>query len=231
MNNLCIIATSRLWNKDLLEKVHDSTGCEVHYISNPQELTLSRLSKLRPRYVFFPHWSHIIQPNIFKTFKCVIFHMTDLPFGRGGSPLQNLISRGISKTKISALRCSEEIDAGPIYLKRPLSLHGSAEEIYRRATKEIENMIVKILKTDPVPVPQKGKVTMFKRRKPTQSNLAGIKTLDEAYDLIRMLDADGYPHAFLDSGPFRLQFRSAERKAGQVLAAVRIALRSADKKY
>ena len=59
--------------------------------------------------------------------------MTDLPFGRGGSPLQNLITRGISKTKISALRCNEEIDAGPIYLKRPLSLHGSAEEIYQLA--------------------------------------------------------------------------------------------------
>jgi methionyl-tRNA formyltransferase len=230
MNKLCIIAASKLWNKDLLKKVSDSSGCKVIYISNPQQLTLSRLAKLRPRYVFFPHWSHIIEPNIFKTFECVIFHMTDLPFGRGGSPLQNLISRGISKTKISALKCNEKIDAGPIYLKRPLSLHGSAEEIYQRATKAIEHMIVKILKKDPVPVPQKGRVTMFKRRKPTQSNLAGLKTLDEAYDLIRMLDADGYPHAFLDLGPLRLKFRRAERKTGQVLAAVSIALRSADKR-
>ena len=152
--------------------------------------------------------------------------MTDLPFGRGGSPLQNLIVRGIRQTKISALRCNEEVDAGPIYLKRPLSLHGSAEEIYQRATKEIENMIVKILKTNPVPVPQKGKVTMFKRRKARQSNLAGIKTLDEAYDLIRMLDADGYPHAFLNIGLLKLQFTRAMRKTDKVLADVSITLRS-----
>ena len=230
MNNLCIIASSKLWNNDLLENVRASSGYEVHYVSNPHELTLSRLSNLLPRYVFFPHWSHIIKPNIFKAFECVIFHMTDLPFGRGGSPLQNLIARGISKTKISALKCNEEVDAGPVYFKRPLSLHGSAEEIYQRATQEIESMIVKILKTNPAPVPQKGKVTMFKRRKPRQSNLEGIKTLDEAYDLIRMLDADGYPHAFLDLGPFKLHFRRAARKTDQVLAEVSITLRSSDER-
>ncbi len=26
-------------------------------------------------------------------FECVCFHMTDVPYGRGGSPLQNLIIR------------------------------------------------------------------------------------------------------------------------------------------
>lgn len=230
MNNLCVIASSKMWNKKILENVQASSGYKVHYISNPHKLTLSRLSKMLPRYVFFPHWSHIIKPDIFKAFECVIFHMTDLPFGRGGSPLQNLIARGMRKTKISALKCNEEVDAGPIYFKRALSLHGSAEEIYQRATKEIEGMIVKILKTNPVPVPQKGKVTMFKRRKPKQSNLEGIRTLDEAYDRIRMLDAEGYPHAFLDLGRFKLHFRRAVRKTDRVLAEVSFTLRSSDGK-
>ena len=142
MDNLCIIASSKLWNNDLIENVRSYSVFEVHYISNPMQLTLPLLSKMQPRYIFFPHWSRIIQSDIYKNFECVIFHMTDLPFGRGGSPLQNLIARGIRKTKISALKCNEEVDAGPIYLKRPLSLHGSAEAIYQRATKEVENMIV-----------------------------------------------------------------------------------------
>ena len=230
MSNINIIATSRLWNQDLLKNLQNIKAGNFYYIGTPQELTLPRLLKLNPRYIFFPHWSHIIPSEIYNKFECVIFHMTDLPFGRGGSPLQNLIARGIRKTKISALKCNEEVDAGPIYLKRPLSLHGSAEAIYQRATKEIESMIVKILKTNPVPVPQKGKVTMFKRRKARQSNLAGIKTLDEAYDLIRMLDADGYPHAFLDLGPFKLQFTRAIRKTDKVLADVSITLRSSDER-
>ena len=44
--------------------------------------------------------------------------MTDLPYGRGGSPLQNLIINGHKETMMSALRCVQELDAGPIYLKK-----------------------------------------------------------------------------------------------------------------
>jgi methionyl-tRNA formyltransferase len=68
-----------------------------------------------PRYVFFAHWSWKIPRAVYEAHECVIFHMTDVPFGRGGSPLQNLISRGIYETKLSALRCVEEMDAGPVY--------------------------------------------------------------------------------------------------------------------
>ena len=30
-----------------------------------------------------------------------------------------------------ALRCSNDLDAGEIFIKQPLSLHGSAEEIFQ----------------------------------------------------------------------------------------------------
>ena len=43
--------------------------------------------------------------------------MTDLPYGRGGSPLQNLIANKIYDTKISAIRAEGGIDTGRIYLK------------------------------------------------------------------------------------------------------------------
>ena len=44
--------------------------------------------------------------------------MTDLPFGKGGSPLQNLIMRGYKHSKLSSIKCAEKIDSGPIYLKK-----------------------------------------------------------------------------------------------------------------
>ena len=58
--------------------------------------------------------------------------MTDLPYGRGGSPLQNLIIRGHRDTQLTALKCEENVDEGPVYAKTPLSLSGSAEEILAR---------------------------------------------------------------------------------------------------
>jgi methionyl-tRNA formyltransferase len=57
-----------------------------------------------------------------------------LPYGRGGSPLQNLIDLGHKDTFVSALKMTEELDAGAIYLKKPLSLEGLAEEIYMMVT-------------------------------------------------------------------------------------------------
>lgn len=198
------------------------TGRRFDLISDPRLLTVERLRELQPRFVFFPHWSHRIDAKVYEEFECVIFHMTDLPFGRGGSPLQNLIARGIYDTKISALRCVRELDGGPVYLKKPLSLHGTAEEIFMRASTTIEDMIVEILQVSPRPQPQRGKSTIFRRRTPAEGNLAKTRSLPQAFDLIRMLDAEGYPKAFLEAGPFRIEFTRASSKASHIVADVRI---------
>jgi len=150
--------------------------------------------------------------------------MTDLPFGRGGSPLQNLIAKGIYETKISALKCVEEIDAGPIYLKNPLSLHGAADEIYLRASKIIEKMIVEIIDASLVPYAQTGEPVFFQRRKPEQGNLLEAKSLEELFDLIRMLDADGYPRAFININGKRFEFSRAKLISDGILADVRITM-------
>jgi methionyl-tRNA formyltransferase len=128
--------------------------------------------------------------------------MTDLPFGRGGSPLQNLIARGIYKTKVSALKCSKELDAGPIYLKKDLLLRGSAHEILEKCSKVIFSMIQEIIIQKPEPKEQTGEVTVFKRRTPAESNLESLEDMIKIYDYIRMLDAEGYPPAFLETSSF-----------------------------
>jgi len=204
----------------MAESLHKRTGYKFHLVTKRGDLTFERLSPLAPRYVFIPHWSYIIPPEVFEQFECVVFHMTDLPYGRGGSPLQNLIARGHTETVLTALRCTEEIDAGPVYVKRPLSLHGSAEEIYLRAGRIIEDMIIEIIQSQPEPAAQSGEVVCFQRRRPEQSDLATVDSLDRLFDHIRMLDADGYPHAFLRSGRFRIEFSRAARHQNGVKADV-----------
>ena len=153
--------------------------------------------------------------------------MTDLPFGRGGTPLQNLISRGFTETKISALKCTDEIDAGPIYLKRSLSLEGTAQEIYERASVIIEDMIHEIVQENITPVEQSGDPVVFERRKPNEGNLIHSKNTQAAYDLIRMLDADGYPHAFIEVGELVFRFRNASLDSKGLSADVQIEERPA----
>lgn len=223
-NGTCVLASGRPWNRNMADVLGLRTGYDFVLISDPKELTAAKLASVKPKFIFFPHWSHRIDSNIYGQFECVIFHMTDLPYGRGGSPLQNMIARGIYETKISALRCVEEMDAGPIYLKKPFSLFGSAEEIFLRASTVIEDMIVEMVEKLPEPRPQEGVATVFKRRRYEEGNLASAESLEQAFDLIRMLDAEGYPNAFLNVGPFKIEFNRASMRSDQVLADVRISI-------
>lgn len=220
----CVIACHKRWCSDkfLAERLNKLTSSKFLIIDERGELTLSKLNEIRPEYIFFPHWSYSIPDEILSKYKCVIFHMTDLPYGRGGSPLQNLIVRGHQETVMSAIKCVKQLDAGPIYFKEKLSLLGSAEEIYLRASRLIESMIVRILSEQPKPIDQAGKVTLFSRRTPDQGNWSDVSSLEDVFDRIRMLDADGYPKAFLDVGPFKLEFCRASLKTNYVIADVKI---------
>ncbi|TDP53099.1 methionyl-tRNA formyltransferase [Bacteriovorax stolpii] len=216
------IAMSKIWDSELVGRIEKKIGQSLVVITRPEELTKENLAANNVKKIFFPHWSHIIKPDIHDSFECVIFHMTDLPFGRGGSPLQNLISRGIYKTKISALKCSLGVDTGPVYLKKDLNLDGTAQEIFARATGIIETMIMEILEKNPVPVEQTGEVTTFKRRKPEDSNLVLCESLTAIYDYIRMLDAEGYPKAYLEVNGVKYEFTGARFDGESIVAQVRI---------
>lgn len=223
MTDLRVVIASPHSRHDALEKnVREHLGVEVLRVRTPSELDFSILADFMPRLVFFPHWSWKIPAEIYEGFECVIFHMTDLPFGRGGSPLQNLILRGISETQLTALRCVEALDSGPIYIKRSLSLFGTAEEILLRASKLTEEMIESIMREQPIAQPQVGEPTIFHRRTPQDGDLAELSELEKVFDYIRMLDADGYPPAFLETEHFKLEFSRASFKLDSVIADVKI---------
>ncbi len=205
-----------------LEDHFKSCGVEVTVINHKEEFTLTNLSSLSPDYIFLPHWSYIIPKEIYNAFNCIVFHMTDLPYGRGGSPLQNLIVRGHEQTKISALRVTEGIDTGDVYLKRDLALFGTAEEIFLRASKVIIEMIEEIIANVPQPSPQSGEITAFKRRNPQQGDVSSLNSLESLYDYIRMLDSEGYPCAFLETDHFKIEFSRASPKKDYLIADVRI---------
>jgi methionyl-tRNA formyltransferase len=209
-----IILSEKIWNRNLKEKLEILFPADTwYYINSKQEFTVEKLDELQPSKIFIPHWSYIIPKEIYEKFECVVFHMTDLPYGRGGSPLQNLIVRGHENTKISALRVSAGLDTGDVYLKHDLNLNGTAEEIFLRAGNIIEEMIIQIILENKQATPQKGEPILFKRRVPEDSNLSTCKSIKEFYDYIRMLDAEGYPKAYIEFGNFRLEFSRASLKA------------------
>lgn len=217
-----VVAGSRPWARQVFDETLSQLPGRWSYAASPADLSADTLAALSPRYVFFLHWSWRVPAEVFESFECVCFHMTDVPYGRGGSPLQNLILAGHAETKLSALRMVAAFDAGPVYLKAPLSLAGRADEIYARACDVAAGMIRTIIETHPEPQPQVGTPVVFRRRRPEESEIPADAGLDSVYDFIRMLDADGYPHAFLEHGDLRFELRHAVRDGDAIRADVRI---------
>ena len=116
----------------------------------------------------------------------------------------------------------EEIDAGPIYTKFPVSLRGTAEQIFSRVGKKCWKQIKWIVDEQPTPAPQEGTPVLFKRRLKSDSRLSSEGELTSLYDFIRMLDAPTYPCAFIDYGEFRIEFRKAKLKSEELIAHVKI---------
>lgn len=221
-----LVATIKSWNIGNFKKLQaEDRANEWFLISEKEIFTYERVKEINPRYIFFPHWSWIIPKEIFENFECIVFHMADLPYGRGGSPLQNLIVRRHTDTKVSALRVVKGLDAGDIYMKRDLTLEGSAEGILRRLSSITFAMIREIAVKEPTPTPQVGEVVEFKRRKPEDGDISGLDNSGKIYDYIRMLDAEGYPRAFMEKNKLRLEFEKAELKDGSVSAEVKITLK------
>jgi methionyl-tRNA formyltransferase len=219
INKTYLLVSEKPWHDELFRNLSRNKLTNWRRIENKDDFTPEKITALKPDIIFLPHWSYRIPVSIYAHHTCIIFHMTDLPYGRGGSPLQNLIIRKHKDTMISALKVEHGLDTGPVYLKKKLSLEGTAEEIFIRASKIIEEMIAEIILNQLKPKPQRGKGLMFRRRKPEESNMAHLKDLDQVYDYIRMLDCEGYPNAFLETDHIRFEFSKAKMNDEKTITA------------
>ena len=218
-----ILLSEKSWHLDLFRNLQNEIQGSWTLITSKEQFTTEKLKELSPRYIFIPHWSYIISSEVYDNFTCIVFHMTDLPFGRGGSPLQNLIVIGHKQTMISAIKVEKGIDTGPVFMKLPLSLLGTAEEIFIRAASIIGRMIQQIIIQQIEPEKQVGVPVIFERRKLEDGNITSCETIEQLYDIIRMLDCEGYPKAFYENDKFRFEFSRASLKSGnKINADVRI---------
>jgi methionyl-tRNA formyltransferase len=217
-----IVATVRSWNIDVFRRRLAHLPGQWVLVERPDQLATA-LSNSNPRFVFFPHWNWKIPTEIYSAYRCVGFHTGDLPRDRGGSPVQNLIAAGRSETSVSAFKVSEEVDSGPVYEKRPISLLGNGEEIFIRLAETVADMIEHIVATEPAATPQGPEESKpFLRRTPEQSRIPAGIDLVQLFDHIRMLDADGYPRAFIEIPGYRIEFRNPVLRVGSIEAIITI---------
>ena len=87
-------------------------------------------------------------------------------------------------------------------------------------------MIATLIKKVPKPKKQLGKIYYFNRRKPEESNIGNLKSLNKVYDYIRMLDTDvkNFPLAFVSTSNLFIQFKYAKKEKNVVVAKALITI-------
>lgn len=191
-------------------------------INKRRELTLSKLAAFKPDLVFFPHWSWLVKKEIYSKFRCIVFHTAPLPYGRGGSPIQNLIKRGHTSSPVCAIAMCGEVDSGPIYDSLRISLSGSLHEILKRLDEAVNQLIEQLIKCLPEPVEQVGNVEIFERLAQADNELCFDSDYEEFYTKIRMLDAPSYPSAHLKLENVLIEFSEIQKDKGKLVCQVQI---------
>jgi methionyl-tRNA formyltransferase len=182
----------------------------VKYFQTKDELSRKALVEFKPDYVFFAHWNWIVKDDIHESFNCVVFHTAPLPYGCGGSPIQNLILEGFEEAPVCAIKMTRELDSGPIYASSSISLAGSLKDIFSRLNVAVNDLIKEITENNPSAVPQRGEPHIFKRLTIKDNKIPMGLALELIHDRIRMADHDEYPNAFITYDNLEIEFSSAK---------------------
>jgi methionyl-tRNA formyltransferase len=201
-----LIACSKKWFIDS-PKIKEFLELSIKWATSPEEITLEKVKELNPSMILFPHWSWKVDKEIYQNFPCVVFHTSPLPYGRGGSPIQNLILKGFSSAPVNAIQMASNFDAGDIYLSENVSLAGNLSEIFDRISLIIQKMTIKLTTEVILPTPQSGTPLVFTRIDEEKNSLPiNSENIEDLYNHIRMLDSPEYEKCHLEIGNYRIEF-------------------------
>ncbi len=152
---------------------------------------------------FFLSCGQIVPPKILrKHHHNLVVHESNLPEGKGWSPLTWQILAEKNEIPICLFEAQETVDSGEVYIKDTLKFKGTelVEELRHVQAMTTIEMCLKFVREYPEIVlkgqKQQGKSSYYKRRKPQNSQLDVDKTIREQFNLLRVVDNDRYPAFF-----------------------------------
>lgn len=140
----------------------------------------------------------------------LVVHASDLPRGRGFSPLVWQILDGQSDIPLTMITMASEVDAGDVVMQRWMRFDGHElnEELRGVMGREIVAMCLDVARqTGPVERRrQQGEPSWFRRRRPDDSKLDVHRSIANQFDLFRVVDNERYP-AFFEFRGHRYKLR------------------------
>tara|TARA_R110002033_G_scaffold73643_4_gene125007 strand:- start:59 stop:748 length:690 start_codon:yes stop_codon:yes gene_type:complete len=140
----------------------------------------------------------------------LVVHASDLPKGRGFSPMVWQVLEGTNQIPVTMIYMTEEVDAGEIVLQDTIFLEGHElnDEMRNLLGNKIIEMCLQYTNSPELPEarPQSGESSWYPRRRPNDSQLDPHQSLAAQFELLRVVDNERYP-AFFDYRGFRYTLR------------------------
>ena len=163
-------------------------------------------------------WSYrkIIRP-LPATGNVILFHSSDLPRGRGWSPIYHALVDGDSHFTVSGILAAAEVDSGNIVVKArlPILPHYTASDL-RRFDCEISVLLIsQILRRFAgrviTGVPQQGSATYRPRRTPADSRFDLSKPFSQLIGHLRACEPEHPAFFDLNGARYLVRIESLER--------------------
>ncbi|WP_455756655.1 formyltransferase family protein [Sulfurimonas sp.] len=155
--------------------------------------------------VFILSYHKIIEEKYLKQHKYnIVVHASALPKGKGWAPMFWQILENKNKIPFTMFEASLGIDDGDIYMRKILELDGLElnKELREKQGKFIIYMCLEFLiDFDKYKIAKKqvGDATIYLKRTYKDSELDINKTINEQFNLLRIIDNDDYPAFFYKS--------------------------------
>lgn len=143
----------------------------------------------------------------------IVVHASDLPKGKGFSPLQWQILEGKKEICLTLFEVVNAVDAGPFYSKADIQFSGYElyEELREILAKKIICMCLEYVQNRDVlkPIMQVGPESFYKRRTDKDDEIDINKSIYELFNHFRIADNQNYPLYFnIDGRKYFIRIQS-----------------------
>ena len=188
-------------NEHAIQFVEDlkGKGLNASFISNPAMVQAGDILIMLSCEQVFKNL-HLNKYNL-------VVHESDLPRGKGWSPLTWQILEGKNQISVTLFEAMEKVDAGPIYGQTLITLDGTelVDELRNKQAQAtiqlLENFILNFQEN--IGKPQEGESTFYPKRTQADSELDIQKSIKDQFNLLRVCDNERYPaHFYLNNQKF-----------------------------
>ncbi|WP_115127000.1 UDP-2,4-diacetamido-2,4,6-trideoxy-beta-L-altropyranose hydrolase [Synechococcus sp. GEYO] len=184
-------------------------GCSLRWVHDHQQLVPGEVCFLLSYgQIVSEEWLALHRHNM-------VVHASALPQGKGWSPMSWQILEGASTIPLTLFEAAAALDAGAIHAQEMLQLRGHelAPEWQRLQAEATIRLCSRWLKDYPASAasaqPQQGEESFYRRRRPSDSCVDPLKSLEDQFSLLRVVDNESYPAFFeRDGRRYRLRIEA-----------------------